>query len=448
MLAYEVGAFCHKLEQQLVPYLTPEACVSAAFSELEQRWMIYVNHPLVRNGTTKKNHTIFRYDEETMTTERPKIERDIIEQVKRHVALGEAWMASEGGVVPKDTPEPPEPAFVPETPNAMMHAGSPKFRGVFGWEPGTFSPGVPADLAVPVFTADEWPEELRPFIPASLPNGGLWTWPKKATEELVFSMFAAGDRVLVHGPTGSGKSALVEAVAFMLQIPLVRVTCHRDMQSTDFLGKDIIKTGPTGTPVLAYDWSLTTLAAKFGGILLVDEAFRSPCLMAIQSLLERDGTLTLPDAASLTPAERKIAPPPGRSWIVLTDNTQGVGDESGSYISEVQDLSTLDRITAAVHVGYITPNEEQELLGTAFPKLPKSVAKGLTTWAAQMRGAFLERKVMQPISMRATLSIARKFMATGNLGAAVRLGYVSKLTSADALLAREAFHQTTGVELL
>lgn len=354
---------------------------------------------------------------------------DAIAAIRKYAAFEDA----PAPVAPKAAP----PAFVPLA--RVLAAGERLFSDVFGWAPNH----VP-DIPVRVFADTDWPEEVRPYIPGLVPS--LWTWPREATEYFALAMYT-GDRTLVHGPTGSGKSALIEAFCALVRMPMVRVTCHRDMQSTDFLGKDIIAIdGPTGKNVLRYEWSMTTLAARHGAMLLVDEAFRSPCLMAIQSLLERDGTLTLPDAASLTPAERKIVPPL-TFRIALTDNTNGTGDDSGSYNAEVQDLSTLGRITATIHVPYMSVAEQSELLQKAAPSVPSETITTLAEWAGRMRDAFESRTVMQPVCMRVLLSVLRKFEVTGQLGLALRLAYLHKLGNADRTVAGEAYMQVSGEEL-
>lgn len=341
---------------------------------------------------------------------------------------------------PNVSAAPAEPAYVP--PTIADAAGFADFKKVFGWKP-KLAPQIP----VRIFQDSDWPESIRPFIPTEAPNGDAWVWPREATEQLALAMYV-GDRTLLKGPTGSGKSALVEAFCWLCRIPMMRVNCHAQQQSTEFLGKDIIVTDPvSGTPILRYDWSNTTIAGRFGGMLLIDEAFRSPVLMCIQSLLERNGTLTLPDAASLTPTERRIVPPAGRFWICLTDNTNGTGDESGAYNAEIQDISTLDRITATIQVDYIEPKDEERILKKAVPGLPESAYREVTRWAQRIRAAFLAGTIMQPISLRATGSILRKFQATGDLESSVRLAYLSKLTAPEAHAAREAYHQITARKL-
>lgn len=354
-----------------------------------------------------------------------------LEQIKRLAGFDAAHTPA----MKRKAEKTPEPAYVP--PVREAGAGERLFSAVFGWTPTT----VP-DLPVRVFAPEDWSELIRPYIPGALPNGGLWTWPREATEVLALAMLA-GDRTLIHGPTGSGKSALVEAWAHMCGIPLIRVNCHRDMQSTDFLGKDIITT-ENGLNVLKYEFSMTTIAAREGGLLLIDEAFRSPVLMAIQSLLERNGTLTLPDAASLSVADRKIVPPTGRFWIALTDNTNGTGDDSGSYNAEVQDLSTLSRITATIEVPYMSDAEQAALLVRSAPEVPSATIADLAAWAGRMRAAFLQKSVMQPVCMRVLLSVLSKYTITGNLRGAIKLAYTSKLGASDRTVAGEAYRQVTG----
>jgi MoxR-like ATPase len=329
-----------------------------------------------------------------------------------------------------------KPVFKPA--GVTIPEGHKAFSDVFGWTPDD------GNLPVRIFSENDWHESIRPYIPAHLPDA--WVWPKAATEALALAMYQ-GDRTLLHGPTGAGKSALAEAWAFITGMPLIRVNCHREQQSTDFLGKDILKASPSGATVLEYDWSLTTLACKHGGMLLLDEAFRSPVLMAIQSLLERRGTLTLPDAASLTPAERRLVPPEDMFRVCLTDNTNGAGDTSGSYNAEVQDTSTLDRITATIFVDYLSQDDERRILMQAFPTVPEHDILTLITWAGQVRDAFKQQTIQQPVSMRAMNSILRKFTVHGNMAKAVELAYMAKLTTSERTTVSEMFHQVSAKEL-
>jgi nitric oxide reductase NorQ protein len=72
--------------------------------------------------------------------------------------------------------------------------------------------------------------------------------------------------VLLNGPTGSGKTRLVEHMAWNLGRPLYTVACHSDLGANDLTGRYIIK----GDEVEWIDGPLL-MAVKNGGISYLDE---------------------------------------------------------------------------------------------------------------------------------------------------------------------------------
>jgi nitric oxide reductase NorQ protein len=72
--------------------------------------------------------------------------------------------------------------------------------------------------------------------------------------------------VMLVGPTGSGKTRLVEHMAWKLERPLYTVACHSDLSAGDLTGRYIIK----GDEVQWIDGPLS-LAVKAGGIAYLDE---------------------------------------------------------------------------------------------------------------------------------------------------------------------------------
>lgn len=72
--------------------------------------------------------------------------------------------------------------------------------------------------------------------------------------------------VLLNGPTGSGKTRLVEHMAWRLKLPLYTVACHDDLSANDLTGRYIIK----GDEVEWIDGPLLT-AVREGGIAYLDE---------------------------------------------------------------------------------------------------------------------------------------------------------------------------------
>ncbi len=72
--------------------------------------------------------------------------------------------------------------------------------------------------------------------------------------------------VMLKGPTGSGKTRLVEHMAWKLGRPLYTVACHDDLSGNDLTGRYIIK----GDDVEWIDGPLL-MAVKTGGIVYLDE---------------------------------------------------------------------------------------------------------------------------------------------------------------------------------
>lgn len=314
------------------------------------------------------------------------------------------------------------------------------FSDAFGWKPTTI-PNIP----IRMFSESDWHETIRSYIP-TMPD--YWVWPRAETEQFALAMYC-GDRTLLYGPTGTGKSALTRAWCARFLIPWLRINCNKFDDSTVFLGSTQLKVDPeTGANVTGYEYTVVTLAAKHGGMLVIDEAFRSGALMSVQSLLENPGTLTLPDAPGLAAADRKLVPPPDTFWLCLTDNTNGMGDTSGSYNAEVQDLSSLDRITATIYVDYPKRKDEMEVLNVSEPKMDPKWAPIIVDVACSVRNAFKLGKIQMPLSIRATIAWARKAHLVGSLGRGLVLTYGAKLSKDDMTVLNEAWHQITASDLL
>ena len=86
-------------------------------------------------------------------------------------------------------------------------------------------------------------------------------------EEQVFTAaYRQGLSLMLKGPTGSGKTRLVEAMAHDLDRPLVTVSCHDDLTTADLVGRFLLEGGETRW----VDGPLTR-AVREGAICYLDE---------------------------------------------------------------------------------------------------------------------------------------------------------------------------------
>lgn len=78
--------------------------------------------------------------------------------------------------------------------------------------------------------------------------------------------YAARLPLLIKGPTGSGKSRFVEAMAARLGRPLITVCCNDETSATDLLGRWLVKGGDT-----VWQDGPVTRAVRSGAVIYLDE---------------------------------------------------------------------------------------------------------------------------------------------------------------------------------
>ena len=96
--------------------------------------------------------------------------------------------------------------------------------------------------------------------------------------------------VMLKGPTGCGKTRFLEFMAFELKRPLVTVSCHEDLTSSDLVGRFLLE----GSDTVWQDGPLTR-AVKVGAICYLDEIVeaRTDSTVVIHSLTDHRRKLTI-----------------------------------------------------------------------------------------------------------------------------------------------------------
>jgi nitric oxide reductase NorQ protein len=152
--------------------------------------------------------------------------------------------------------------------------------------------------------------------------------------------------IMLKGPTGCGKTRLVEHMAHRLEVPVFTVSCHEDITTADLVGRYIL----TGGETVWIDGPLTRAVSE-GGICYLDEIVeaRQDSIVAIHPLTDYRRRLTL---------ERR-----GNMAIDAADGFGVVVSYNPGYQSILKDLkvSTRQRMVA-IEMTYPPADIEREII--------------------------------------------------------------------------------------
>ncbi|MEK8028527.1 CbbQ/NirQ/NorQ/GpvN family protein [Pseudaquabacterium rugosum] len=150
----------------------------------------------------------------------------------------------------------------------------------------------PLDIPPPLRTA---PAGAAQAGPADAP------WYAEQGDECALFAHAAAQRLplLIKGPTGCGKTRLVEHMAHRLGRPLVTVSCHDDLGAADLVGRHLIVGGST----VWCDGPMTR-AVREGAILYLDEVVeaRKDTTVVLHPLADDRRVLPVERTGELIPA--------------------------------------------------------------------------------------------------------------------------------------------------
>ncbi|CAB4130757.1 COG0714 MoxR-like ATPases [uncultured Caudovirales phage] len=319
-------------------------------------------------------------------------------------------------------------------PEALLPKGQQRFSDVIA----DYSVTIDEDFPVTVFDEDyEWDERIASFIPDI-------NYSYVIDKELAANILRAwelNEKVLCYGPTGAGKSSLIEQLCARTNRPFVRVNCTGDMDSSMIFGQLTAKDGST----IWVDGAVTE-AVKYGAVFAWDEWDVTPpeISMGLQWLLEDEGKLFLKEMPGST-RDKQIVPHE-HFRIVAIGNTQGQGDDTGAHAgTNVQNSATLDRFGTAVYIDYLNPAIEEKMLTNKWPDTVTSKsAKELIKLANLIRQGYKANQFNLTVSPRSLFSICKKVSVGCSLKKAFALVYLNKLNETQRKVADELFTKVYG----
>lgn len=350
--------------------------------------------------------------------------------------LNRAKQAKESGAGKGGTVK-PEPKLESTYKEPVIGEGTKAYSEVFG------ESSTGREYAVPVYSDSHWPDWAQTYIPDPLVG---YVFPKEQTEELVTGLFVTNKRAqLLYGPKGSGKSSLTEQVCAMLRIPFFRVNMSQDAESGRVFGTVDVQEGSMGWIPGAAEMAAT---CADGAILQVDEVSACPpgVNLSMQWMLESGGKLFLSDKPNNVEkyGERQINPGPGFR-VVCTDNTQLQGDTTGKYRgTNVQNEAFLDRMQAAIYLGYLSREHEEQVITGRCPDVPKNIVGQMLQVASMVRSSYDSGEMQYTMSPRGLIEWAHETMFWGDLRRGFKTTFFSKLVDEDQEIAKKHFYDVTG----
>jgi hypothetical protein len=218
----------------------------------------------------------------------------------------------------------------------------------------------------------------------------------------------------ISGPTGNGKSTMVEQICAKHKKPLIRVNLNMMTDEEQLIGSKTLEEGNVRVvegPVL--------IAMRTGTTLLLDEidAGAANTLLCLQPILEGK-----PYYFKLK--NEMIIPAKGFN-ILATANTKGKGSDDGRYIgTNILNEAFLERFAVTFNQEYPSAKIEGKIvqnLMTSYDCLDTTFADNLVKWADAIRKTFDDGGVDETITTRRMTHIVRAFAIFKNQSKAIEL---------------------------
>ena len=215
------------------------------------------------------------------------------------------------------------------------------------------------------------------FVPAVEKEYVRWGASKDIEAIMKSRMFYP---IYISGPSGNGKTMMVEQSAAKAKVPFLRVQITPETDEDDLIGGFRLINGETvfcKGPVIK--------AMEEGALLLIDEIDRGTNkIMCLQGVLEGKPVLIKKTGETIKPA-------PGFN-VIATANTKGKGSDDGRFsAATIIDEAFLERFVSAVNQPWPSKSIEKKIVKNhmeKFGNVDTDFLDKLITWASIIRKTF------------------------------------------------------------
>jgi cobaltochelatase CobS len=221
-----------------------------------------------------------------------------------------------------------------------------------------------------------WPVREQHEWQAYVPEASPYHFRPEVTADFLGWWSFGGLSCLISGPTGSGKSSLVNEVAARSNQPVFSATGHNRLELIDLIGQYV----PNAGGGFSFEYGPLPMAMKSGGVFLFDEIdlVDPSTLVGLNSIL--DGR---PLTLSANGGE-VIHPEPGFRFI-STANTAGQGEGEANGYSGTLKMSKafMNRLKWTFLLDYPEPNVEIDILEQLLGN--RDIAEKMVSFAGEVR---------------------------------------------------------------
>ena len=207
----------------------------------------------------------------------------------------------------------------------------------------------------------------------------------------------AGRNLLIQGPTGCGKSMLIEQFCARNGRALYRVACHNRLEFSDMTGQMTIK--QDGSTEFVH--GPLVRAMREGGVLLLDEMnFLAPGAVGALNTVLDGGPLLIAETG-------EVVHPHPLFRVAATGNSVDRGEDAALYAgTQRMNLALIQRFLV-MRVDYLSGLEEAQVLKKITKRLPIRVIEKMIQVAGDVRKTFANGGIETTLSSRIAVKWAR-----------------------------------------